>query len=1138
MLAMEHGSTLDPHAEEASELMSIFQAEIFQNCHAIKIGGSVDSKNVWNQLSCDEACLKTVAPLVTQSQQPWDRFSSLLSQSYNNTGWKSLLGQCTTRMIGRTFDNTAKYSGSTHEEKISNCAVRHTKANKTICAVDISSHLTTHRAGEVTNIHSQSSSPSIDAMAACFETINTHACVNIVGCVWDSDHCSPSINDALWFAFAAAAEDNVFFDPTLDPLAQIISISDGCANNRIAASCTTEAACDWQHRDSRCVISEKVASYLLRRPSCSPAWEKASACRMIRSANECTGGCIWSLAMHSCMLSASVYFDGIVATSDVEYFDEGLCMDDAWGILSTVNITCSDIVQVFPCHMQLSDVFPNAIPRGIVVHNICPMSCGYCGGFSRCSADEDLKVDLTFTYLNPTLTGPRQSGQLESVAGKLWSCKSVTQESVLQGLGGCSSIVAPNQAMSSSARSSVVMYELCPTACGRCNSTENHMRSNLTAASMLISPALKIAIECGRNSELQCVQFCEWDSERQRCYPLLSHILISVIGPLTSSPTGQTMLSVLDQSIFCRNLSNAACEEQAEYAEVDPNHTAITTMSSADQRTHSTEGGTFRITYTELTVIGAVVLLAVAASAASGMAFMQQSMKRKFDKSNNEDLQPALRQRLCEHGQPNDEDSWWDGNSEPFCDLSSVSSHDMDGLSSELRLNAKPSTVTTGGANGLRCGQCSVLTDAKTNGECADAFNDLSSSTSDSDTSSSDMNMCSLGFEAYGISSYAPDLCNTYEESSSKTWINSQDAGSEINSPDPWGALYAQAAASSIDSSSSNASDEDDLFNSVDKTEVCSKKDPSAATPENSCNVPMLDRYVIPPEPREPPVMQFSEPPSEQATPSEVVHHASSTPPIEHYSARILRVPATVNAGTEVSFATGESNVIQPTCKILTHEKASTNVNTALSASTAVEPVKVAYEPRKRHLSRKMQEQLSGTIVLLAQLSTFPILQLASSDLSAELGSDGLVVILQYGKEPTASKWLLAVVINDIFVALGGGQPRHRPAKWSTVQRNILWSYKKRSGLNQIYVMDAPMADIEHWAYSVNSQMRQPLQALVAGSIEWTRHVNQETAVATAKMQDSVPTLYKCPVEGCDFSSPHRRYIMGHMRCAYACFLF
>ena len=1116
----------------------------------------------------------------------------------------------------------------------------------------------------------------------------------------------PSAATTLRAVFAAAAEKDLFYDETLDPIAQLVSVSSGCGRNTVAPACESEAACEWHEDEAQCSLSEHVATALLQRPSCSSAWAEAADCRNVRSESDCTGGCSWSTGTHSCLLSDSIFFDGISTGTGSEYFDGDLCMDDAWDILSSSNMTCADVLETAPCHMELFELFPNVMPHGVPVHSMCQMSCGKCGGDDeQCLPDEDLKVDLTFSYLNPTLVDTRTDhrGKLPAMVGDAsWTCEMATSAAFLSGFGGCSSLVVPD-----GSSSSVLMRELCPQTCGTCNATSDRPESS--GSSSLLVPALRLARTCWEYSgEAQCGQACEWNAARMACAPRAVESIVSILTPLQQTQLGHIVLSWVEGTAVCGNRTSALCVQESPQIVVPQHNNSLAAVSGVDAAEASEPADSdseipgFQISYSIAAVIGGLMLAGVAGSAMAGMIFQQKHNKRKFDDGLFTTVDPNVRQRFDDGTAQSPHGGNWrdffqdDESGDPFLGVSpdgparAIPDLSQSARQSAVKAPTEPfHTVVSGAATwhhmgrstssiGDECGPRTAVT--------LDAVgNDRARSSSDSsDTSYASSEVFTGSSESAHPSSVAParienpnysgmskgapplwgvplddDGEDSVESGMMNNWLNREtggSSGSEFSSPDPWGALDAAASATCYSSSSSNSgnSDDDDHGSVISsnshgssvrtvishqwkqqKTAFPSSVHPSslssvppppnlswtmggpstlqsapmsfghnpklqymATTPEHGDNSHVFTgRSDIPPEPSEPP----SEPPPPPHMQGQAIwyqdamqagrsgpynggrhptsssggqfQHATTPPPPQCSfpppSTFIPgATPSSYNRGAPPSGYMSGPNISGPyisapdgvwsgpggaygcgPCKTepgLAHSPPMPppppmgqpplpmgQPPMAMGQppmAMASDPVKVAYEPRKRHLSREMQEQLSGAVVLLAASPHFGILQLASPDVSPEGGPETINVVLHYGTDPAASKWLLAVVINDIFIALGGGQPRHRPSKWCTVQRNILWNYRKRSGLNQVYDMHGVRSEVENWAYTVKAKLTQPLDQLVSGSIEWTQHVTQDKALATAKLQDSVPTLYKCPVDGCDFSSPKRRYIMGHMR--------
>ena len=176
----------------------------------------------------------------------------------------------------------------------------------------------------------------------------------------------------LTIALAAFSEWDPLYDASLDPYGHFLHLADECGRHSEQV-CGVLRSCDWSPTDGECAVSGGIVSELLRSPSSSTAWEHAATCRG-RPSDECVGQCSWSGAVEMCMLSPQMSH----VLPDSSLGDDAQCIDDAWGMLESSGLTCSDLLSYGTCSFDLRGIFAS-FPTGMTIASICQASCGECG---------------------------------------------------------------------------------------------------------------------------------------------------------------------------------------------------------------------------------------------------------------------------------------------------------------------------------------------------------------------------------------------------------------------------------------------------------------------------------------------------------------------------------------------------------------------------------------------------------------------------------------------------------------------------------------------------------------------------------------------------------------------------------------
>merc|ERR1711871_1049313 len=195
---------------------------------------------------------------------------------------------------------------------------------------------------------------------------------------------------------------------------------------------------------------------------------------------------------------------------------------------------------------------------------------------------------------------------------------------------------------------------------------------------------------------------------------------------------------------------------------------------------------------------------------------------------------------------------------------------------------------------------------------------------------------------------------------------------------------------------------------------------------------------------------------------------------------------------------------------------------------------------RKRKLTEQKKEAVTGVVFMLCRsgvlsaLEQIPETILRSRydiDPTAAAGAVQSGVLLRYGSDSKRAKLLLATALNDVFRALDWdlAQPIEKPVKWGTVQRDILWKYQKREGCDSVYLFNVPREKLESYAVAIEERLPKPLSEILQDTLSRVETLGAEIA-AQEKARGEPKQMFSCPVEGCGYVTPERRYIMGHMR--------
>jgi hypothetical protein len=196
---------------------------------------------------------------------------------------------------------------------------------------------------------------------------------------------------------------------------------------------------------------------------------------------------------------------------------------------------------------------------------------------------------------------------------------------------------------------------------------------------------------------------------------------------------------------------------------------------------------------------------------------------------------------------------------------------------------------------------------------------------------------------------------------------------------------------------------------------------------------------------------------------------------------------------------------------------------------------------RKRKLTEQKKEAVTGAVFMLCRSGALQALEQVPEavlrsryniDPSSTTGAAQAGVLLRYGADSKRAKLLLATALNDVFRALDWdlAQPAEKPVKWGTIQRDILWKYQKREGCDSVYLFSVDGATLESYAAAIEERLPRPIAEVLAETFRRVEAAGAEIEAAERARGGTAKQLYHCPVDGCDYSTPERRYIMGHMR--------
>ena len=150
----------------------------------------------------------------------------------------------------------------------------------------------------------------------------------------------------------------------------------------------------------------------------------------------------------------------------------------------------------------------------------------------------------------------------------------------------------------------------------------------------------------------------------------------------------------------------------------------------------------------------------------------------------------------------------------------------------------------------------------------------------------------------------------------------------------------------------------------------------------------------------------------------------------------------------------------------------------------------------RRRADPRMKHDLTGIMFLLAQNPQIPWLQevdvtdQAKLRLPVEFAVRQFVVAVRYGRDSDTVKSHLAIAIAEMLSAANGSSraEANKALKWDTLQRDILWKYRKRCGNDSIYsyvdneTKNSDRRQIELHAEDVMRRMQRSVED-VTGSI-------------------------------------------------------
>ena len=746
--------------------------------------------------------------------------------------------------------------------------------------------------------------------------------------------------------------------------------------------------------------------------------------------------------------------------------DKKECLDDAWGIASAAGLTCQDLLTVGTCSFDLQGVF-SSLPPGLTVASICQASCGECG--DPCVDSEScINMQSLWSYNN----NGGCSGTVNSLAAMCpKTCGLCAQRpaNVLDDLG--------DESDGAPTTSHIVMAER-EVAAALGGSVSAVHDASTRQMQYGVGSVVSLSRLCRPLTQPNCsTSLCDWDTDTSSCKLRHRSAMQSFLGNASTTPLGRSLLSWLDATAVCPHIhDSASCESAGKLGDTAPSG-------------HGERGGILNFgKYSDTLLPISAGLLLLTLWAFGALVLGRHSAKKH--KTESESLKTFEMGTQATFGDPIDgmptklyANPYGDqvelsnsavpqvindpNNDEPW----DTDGYKMPGIP---EFEPRPSGLED---------ECVPWDDFDMDGgpetlfqlPLLDSHDPRAERCAKSTEPGSPWDGSSSDAESYGTGVYSSD--GSPADNSDSTPDTEVGSGCDSTPPD---AMALRGAVSRA-------------FHNLDPR-------PVRPEPEGALVFNCVQAAAIKVESYSPPSLTFGfDAPAVKLEPSTHVGSASAL------VAAAARLPSSAGSRTASGPGRGE----------------------ALCGS------------RKRKLTDQKKEAVTATVYMLCRSQLFGSLQelqpeVLRSRFDVEPEENGFAkrgALLCYGQDSNRTKLVLAMALNDIFHALQWdlAQPVENPVKWGTVRRDVLWGYKKREGASSVYLFDMSGVALDKHVAAIEARLPMPIDQLLQHTFRRAASVNAKME-ADANASGNLRPVYRCEVEGCEYSSTERRYFMGHMR--------
>jgi hypothetical protein len=1060
---------------------------------------------------CSERCAEVAMPLYANDRWPWGRFSTM----------------CNLR--GALLDggvpvecSAPQATNSSDHDRVENGAV----VPKQPCvwkprSGDGSSDRGFHCAARLDETIMAAVAPRYGSKGsgfgfqACFASKSQDTCEMMAWCWWKaaSQTCSPRTHSMMTVAVAALSQWDSLYDATLDPQGQLLHLADECSGHS-ARACEMLHNCAWLGDFTGCAVAPDTVKSLLQPPSCSDSWSQVASCRG-RSNVECVAECSWSGAAEACMISPRTRVHLPVAPCAAR--EE--CMDDAWGIVDTVGLSCEDMLKMGTCSLDLQALFP-LWPRGVTIGSVCQASSGLCG--DHC---EDLG---TCTNMLQMWSAGENSGCYGTINTLATACPKTCGLCAQNSAPGTDSTGgAPSSRSHTVAadQSAVAALEASILAVNEAKTRQTHY--GLGAVVLKASACAGLPLHnCTTNEP------CRWDADAITCVLRGEVAMQAFLGQASSTSLGSLLLGWLDVVAQCADpsLDRASCEAKGN---VDVESSAATAPPArGDDSFHLSKTATILVPIAAvsfLLAVGAFGSLVVSRRGTKKQKLALDSPPMGFPQMQAEYMQPSAARM---HDSP----------------IAGHLSHPRVPDSASLPDQGRTDTLDASAMGDWD----SMLSDpavGRHNGSVAwdQVFGD------DSDA----------GNPSFGIPMFAG-----YDMRGQQSRLDSvqlDDPCSETESLGTGVGAYSQNESDStpetdVDTGSWSSSPDESSSGYSRTAQAVYRRPTGPDFGTTVCLSPSVDCHASVVHPPLPAVPAFRGHPGPAAA-----HYGLAVP------ARPQRETATLDfprfsqppsvkslssdfvAGLPVSRGpiptANHSGPRQPPPVAAPPPPPPPPPPALDDRGAKPKPPPLPPKPsgsgaaRKRKLTEEKKEAVTSTVFLLCHARAITPMQAVSADVLRERydivqeadGASNSGALLRYGKDAARTKLLLEMALNDVFRALHWdmAQPADSPVKWNTVRRDVMWTYRKRDGDNSVYLFNMAPRALQEAAAAIEARLPVPLEELLQHTLLRVESLGAELKAAAAAQMPaggSEQQIYRCEVPGCEYSSTERRYFLGHMR--------